>query len=61
VPILITAVGQVPLPGAAPQSWVIDTGFAGEAFARRYHFEEAGIDFDKARLRRLKLTWSAGE
>ena len=40
----------VPPPVAQVQTWVLDTGNRGEAFAWRHHLLQAGLDPDQGRL-----------
>ena len=40
----------VPPPVSRVQAWVLDTGNRGEAFARRHHLMQAGIDPDQGRM-----------
>src|SRR4051812_30949528 len=61
VPIIPSSVGEVPLPNAQPQQWIIDTGCTGEGFAWRQHLDEAGIDFDEAKRHPIKIRGAASE
>jgi hypothetical protein len=39
-----------PPPNLTPQSWILDTGFVGEAFCWRVHLEVAGLNIDVNRF-----------
>jgi hypothetical protein len=42
-----------------PQQWVVDTGYTDEAFAWRYHLEDAGLNPDTDRGAPVQLRGSA--
>jgi hypothetical protein len=47
LPVLISAPGlDAPPAGATIQEWVFDIGFTAQAFAWRWHLENAGIDLE---------------
>jgi hypothetical protein len=59
LPVLPSPSVANPLPGTRPQSWAVDTGFTGDAFAWRHHLEDAGLDPDTRRGTPVWLKGSA--
>jgi hypothetical protein len=58
--VLLTDTVAAAQPSAVPQRWVLDTGFSGEAFAWRWHLEEAGLDPDVEQSGPLRARSSLG-
>src|SRR5436309_3513076 len=51
LPLMVTEPTLIaPPPVSLVQTWVLDTGNRGEAFAWRYHLSQGGLDPDQGRL-----------
>lgn len=57
LPVMVTDIAlPTPPANAQPQSWTLDTGNTGHAFAWRRHLIDAGLDPDVGRSGRIGVT-----